>query len=302
MRRVSHLTGIPPATLEGVATFYAQFRHRPMGKHHVKVCDGTACHIQGSERVHEAMQEHLGVGEGTDTDADGLFTVEKVFCVGCCTLAPVVQIDGESHAHLSRETAPALLESFLRKPKPKRRVKPGRIVTPEESAGEIRICLDSCCVARGCGRTHDALQAAVASGKLSATIKQVGCVVMCDRSPLVEVALKGEGEREFSAVKPEQVSRLLGTQFSGGGVIPWLSKGARAALDWLSGEEVDEVILALSATVDGQSTAHYIADHISSGAIEITHLAHGVPVGGELDYLDDGTITTALKSRKASAS
>ncbi|MAF97910.1 MAG: recombination protein RecR [Micavibrio sp.] len=61
---------------------------------------------------------------------------------------------------------------------------------------------------------------------------------------------------------------------------------------------VDEVILALSATVDGQSTAHYIADHLAGYDVEITHLAHGVPVGGELDYLDDGTITTALRSRK----
>jgi len=62
--------------------------------------------------------------------------------------------------------------------------------------------------------------------------------------------------------------------------------------------EVLEVILALSATVDGQSTAHYIADRITRTGLEITHLAHGVPVGGELDYLDDGTITTALRSRK----
>jgi recombination protein RecR len=60
----------------------------------------------------------------------------------------------------------------------------------------------------------------------------------------------------------------------------------------------DEVILALSATVDGQSTAHYIADHLGSASVTITHLAHGVPVGGELDYLDDGTITTAFRSRK----
>ena len=64
---------------------------------------------------------------------------------------------------------------------------------------------------------------------------------------------------------------------------------------------VTEIILALSATVDGQSTAHYIADHIDRGGLEVTYLAHGVPVGGELDYLDDGTITTALKSRKKSA-
>ncbi len=62
----------------------------------------------------------------------------------------------------------------------------------------------------------------------------------------------------------------------------------------------EEVILALSATVDGQSTAHYINDYLSQYDLEITHLAHGVPMGGELDYLDDGTITTALKSRKAS--
>lgn len=64
-------------------------------------------------------------------------------------------------------------------------------------------------------------------------------------------------------------------------------------------EEIREVILALSATVDGQSTAHYIADHLDAASLKITRLAHGVPVGGELDYLDDGTITTALKSRSA---
>ena len=64
-------------------------------------------------------------------------------------------------------------------------------------------------------------------------------------------------------------------------------------------DEVKEIILALSATVDGQSTAHYISDQLADHDIEITHLAHGVPVGGELDYLDDGTITTALRARKS---
>lgn len=64
-------------------------------------------------------------------------------------------------------------------------------------------------------------------------------------------------------------------------------------------DDIEEVILALSATVDGQSTAHYISDQLAALPVDITHLAHGVPVGGELDYLDDGTITTALKSRKS---
>lgn len=72
-------------------------------------------------------------------------------------------------------------------------------------------------------------------------------------------------------------------------------------IDRSQNPEVKELILALSATVDGQSTAHYIADHITRDDLDVTHLAHGVPVGGELDYLDDGTITTALKSRKKSA-
>ena len=69
-------------------------------------------------------------------------------------------------------------------------------------------------------------------------------------------------------------------------------------MDRAQNQQVKEIILALSATVDGQSTAHYIADHIQRPNLEITHLAHGVPVGGELDYLDDGTITTALRARK----
>ena len=64
-------------------------------------------------------------------------------------------------------------------------------------------------------------------------------------------------------------------------------------------EEIKELILGLGATVDGQSTAHYIADHVQRPDVTVTHLAHGMPVGGELDYLDDGTITTALNSRQS---
>lgn len=75
--------------------------------------------------------------------------------------------------------------------------------------------------------------------------------------------------------------------------------GIAGLIERTANPQLTELILALSATVDGQSTAHYIADHIRRPDLEVTHLAHGVPVGGELDYLDDGTITTALKSRKS---
>ena len=66
----------------------------------------------------------------------------------------------------------------------------------------------------------------------------------------------------------------------------------------LSGGEISEIVLAMNATVDGQTTAHYITDRISGLGIAVTRLAHGVPVGGELDYLDDGTLAAAMKSRR----
>jgi NADH-quinone oxidoreductase subunit F len=243
LRRVCELTRIRPATLAGVSTFYAQFRHKPMGRHHVKVCNGTACHIHGAEDIHDALcgRLHIDSAAGEDTDAQGLFTVEKVFCVGCCTLAPVVQIGDASFGHLTRESSPKMLDDFLRREERERKRRKSRIVVPPpppapESAGEIRICLDSCCVARGCGRTHEALVDAVARGHLNATIKRVGCVVMCDRTPLVEIAKPGAPPVQFSGIHPERVDTLLARHFNPNGILPWLRRGTAAALDWLSGE------------------------------------------------------------------
>ena len=242
LRRVCELTGMAPATLAGVSTFYAQFRHRPMGQHHVKVCNGTACHIQGAEDIHESLCKHLHIDAGEDTDKDGIFTVEKVFCVGCCTLAPVVQINDESYAHLTREKAPKMLDEFLRRElreSKRRKLSIPTLTPPAKPDGEIRICMDSCCIARGCGKTHDALLAAVARGHLNATIKRVGCVVMCDRTPLIEIARTGHPPIQFSGIHPERVDALLWRHFKPRGILPWLRRGTASALDWLSGETAE---------------------------------------------------------------
>jgi NADH-quinone oxidoreductase subunit F len=239
LRRVCELTDIQPATLVGVSTFYAQFRHLPMGRHHVKVCNGTACHIRAAEDIHHALCGHLHIHEGEDTDKDGLFTVEKVFCAGSCTLAPVVLINDNTYAHVTKEKAPELLGDFLRREERERKRRKPTIVAPPKPAkveGEIRICLDSCCVARGCGKTHDALLAAVAKGQLNATIKRVGCVVMCDRTPLLEIAKPGEKPVQFSGIHPEMVEPLLYRHFKPHGILPWLRRGTSVALDWLAGE------------------------------------------------------------------
>ncbi len=100
MRAIARATGKTPAEIYGVATFYAQFRFTPMGRHVMKVCHGTACHVQGADSLDTVVEQRLGVLPGSTTD-DGAFTVERVACLGCCSLAPVVMIDGEVYGRLT---------------------------------------------------------------------------------------------------------------------------------------------------------------------------------------------------------
>ncbi len=94
MEEIARVTGRSPAQINGIATFYAQFRFQPRGKHTLKVCHGTACHVNGADAMDTALKTDLGVEPG-ETSEDGQFTLEKVACLGCCSLAPVVMIDQE---------------------------------------------------------------------------------------------------------------------------------------------------------------------------------------------------------------
>jgi NADH-quinone oxidoreductase subunit E len=100
LTRIAARTGIPVSRLLGVATFYAQFRLEPVGRHVVKVCHGTACHVAGSGLIQQAIEDELGVGDGATTE-DGIFTLNKVACLGCCSLAPAMMIGTEVHARLT---------------------------------------------------------------------------------------------------------------------------------------------------------------------------------------------------------
>ena len=110
---VGEQTGIPRAQLAEVATFYGQFRLRPVGRHMVRVCHGTACHVAGAEQITEAIRRNLRIEGDEDTDAERLFTVERVACLGCCSLAPCLMIDGITYGHLTPRTAPSALRKFL---------------------------------------------------------------------------------------------------------------------------------------------------------------------------------------------
>ena len=113
LRRVCAATQITPAAISGVSTFYDMFRHEPSGKHIVHVCHGTACHVGGAERVEDALRRHLRIPEGADTDADRRFTIERVACLGCCTLAPVVRIEEETIGYATAEKVPGAVRDFL---------------------------------------------------------------------------------------------------------------------------------------------------------------------------------------------
>ncbi len=95
---------LPLNEMYGVATFYAQFRLKPVGKHIIKVCHGTACHVQNAKAVSQSIEEALGVKDG-ETTTDGIFTLESVACLGCCSLAPVMMIDNDTYGKLDGKAA-----------------------------------------------------------------------------------------------------------------------------------------------------------------------------------------------------
>jgi len=98
--RLSQKTGLELSEMYGVATFYAQFRLSPVGKNIVKVCHGTACHVQNSNSITDALKDALKVEDGGTTE-DGLITLESVACLGCCSLAPVMMIGDETYGKLT---------------------------------------------------------------------------------------------------------------------------------------------------------------------------------------------------------
>ena len=109
--KISSETGLNLSEMYGVATFYAQFRLTPVGKYVIKVCHGTACHVQNAKAVTEMIKEALKIGDG-ETTTDRLFTLESVACLGCCSLAPVMMIKGEAYGKLDGSKAVKIIKNI----------------------------------------------------------------------------------------------------------------------------------------------------------------------------------------------
>ncbi|MBN2286586.1 MAG: NADH-quinone oxidoreductase subunit NuoE [Tissierellales bacterium] len=111
MEYLAEKTDNQKATIYGVATFYTQFRLNPIGKYLILQCQGTACHVNGSKDISRAVCEYLGIEPGQTTE-DLLFSVEDVACLGCCSLAPVIMINGEAYGNLTPKKAVKILEEL----------------------------------------------------------------------------------------------------------------------------------------------------------------------------------------------
>jgi len=208
LERVCELTQISPASIAGVSTFYSQFRHRPAGRHTIRVCIGTACHVKGGGQIYDAFKRHLGIPEQEDTDRQKLFTVEKVACLGCCMLAPVIQIDDITYGHLTGDQTPAVLRDFLEQQKAGA-WQADKQATDTRDFGEIRICLDSSCVAGGSGKVYEALRKAVKETGVQAVVKSVGCSGMSYLVPLVEVVLADGTSFRYARIQPADARAIV---------------------------------------------------------------------------------------------
>ncbi len=111
---IAEETGVAPAKVMGVATFYTQFRLKPVGKYLIMLCQGTACHVNGSELIEQAIKDELGIADGETTD-DGLFTLKNVACLGCCSLSPVMMINGETYGSLTPDKTKNILRDLAAK-------------------------------------------------------------------------------------------------------------------------------------------------------------------------------------------
>ena len=112
INHIGEKTGIKPAKIYGVATFYAQFRFKPIGKNLIMLCQGTACHVNGSKAIEEAICDFLKIQDGETTE-DGLFTLNNVACIGCCSLAPVMMVANsagdETYGNLTKDSVKDIL-------------------------------------------------------------------------------------------------------------------------------------------------------------------------------------------------
>lgn len=261
LRRVCEITEITPELIIGVASFYAQFRFKPAGEHIIKVCVGTACHVKGAIQVYDAFRRDLKLEEGQDTTESLKYTIEKVNCLGCCTLAPVIQIDNITYGHVSTSHIPGIIKDFE-----KQKDTGGKQIFKQgdgtEIIGEIRIGLGSCCVASGSAEIRIAIEKMVAQNNLHVKLKHVGCIGMCHQVPLVEIAPVGKESVLYSKVNPKDIKAIIEKHFKPQNTFKRITNQLLSAVENLQSDHNWEGIERYSLDVREQHVSSFLGRQI----------------------------------------
>ena len=205
--RIYEKTEIDRAQAISVATFYAQFRLFPYGRHTIRVCCGTACHVKGANIVYDAFRRELGIGAETITTDDQQYSIEKIACLGCCALAPVVQIDNKIFGHVQPGKVGEVLKEFEEylKASEQQLADEGK----EEPQGEVRLGMENCCQASGTAEVKQAVEQACHELGINVRIKPVSCVGACNQVPLIDIAMPDGHMTRYPNIRPEEVKEIL---------------------------------------------------------------------------------------------
>ena len=229
LEHVYQKTDIDRAQLISVSTFYSQFRHIPYGKHLIKVCTGTACHVKGASNVYDSFRRELKMDDDAITTSDQLFSIEKIACLGCCTLAPVVQIDEKIYGHVLPGKVNEVIEDFIslqeQQEKEASRQASQRIV------GEVRLGMGSCCQASGSADIYKALIAASGELGMEVNIKSVGCVGVCNKVPLIDIVQPDGTIMRYPNVKAAEIKEILHHHFKPAGYLKRLKNSLLGQID-----------------------------------------------------------------------
>lgn len=283
LKTICELSEITPAEIHGVASFYSQFRFEPAGKHTIKVCVGTACHVKGADKVYEAFHRDLKIPSGKDTDDQKQFTLKKVGCLGCCSLAPAVQIDEITYGHVNPVNTKGIIGDFIKR-KESTSDKYTNIFSDDNLQGEIRVGLGSCCIASGSEDVRQAVEAAVYKNKLNVKVKEVGCVGMCHQVPLLEVVSADNTSNLYAKVKPEDVSLLLRKNFKPKSFLKRLSVGIQDFVENVQYENNRNNIESYSINVREKHVAAFLGNQIPI-ATEFRGILNPVDI---VEYLTGG--------------
>ena len=309
VERIYEKTEIDRAQLISVSTFYSQFRRIPYGKHLIKVCTGTACHVKGAGNVYDSFRRELKMDADSITTSDQLFSIEKIACLGCCTLAPVVQINEKIYGHVLPGKVNEVIEDFLAQQEEHEKEeaeKAGR-----KTAGEIRLGMGSCCQASGSADIYKELITASSELGIEVNIKPVGCVGVCNKVPLIDVVLPDGTITRYPNVKPAEIKEILHHHFKPAGYLKRLKNNLLNHIDtfhtdttwnnviWKPENERTGVIDSFLAGQKHISTEGYgflaplnIDEYIDHGGFDALHKTLGTREG-----LVDSILTSGIRGR-----